>query len=281
MLWNTNAVVWILGGAALCATAAAAARHLRAVNTSGFVALIIYPAGAVVAGIVFADFLPSSVGAGSVVAVLLISSLIGYYRAPTRRDLRIQQLAAPSIEEAKREATNTIDEEDRQHALHAQARLALRKRDLKAFDLAIANLTHPGLFLQEICMTDAGEFVKSFLAIHPDPHCVDGFRGYVTALHVAAQRGHDAVVTALLQGGAEPNGRDQWGHTALWYAAVCNGGHLSTVHILMDGGTDPRIADHDGRTPLDWATMKASPDQNAAVVSALRERELKGERSAK
>jgi ankyrin repeat protein len=76
------------------------------------------------------------------------------------------------------------------------------------------------------------------------------------------------TVSTLLQRGADMNARDQFGHTALWFAATNHGGHVAVVRLLLGTGADPTLADSKGRTPLDWASMN-DPHRNPAVVAIL------------
>ncbi|KAM0433480.1 hypothetical protein ACHAPT_004360 [Fusarium lateritium] len=69
-----------------------------------------------------------------------------------------------------------------------------------------------------------------------------------TPLISATQRGHEAVVKALLLGRADPNWADYQGRTALWWAAC--GGHVSIAKLLLDKGADPNHLDIHGITVL-------------------------------
>ena len=67
-------------------------------------------------------------------------------------------------------------------------------------------------------------------------------------LVVAAEKGHTAVVTALLDAGADVNKADKFGSTPLYAAAGY--GHTAVVTALLDAGTDVNKADDEGITPL-------------------------------
>eukprot|EP00929_Paragymnodinium_shiwhaense_P048577 TRINITY_DN24541_c0_g1_i1.p1 TRINITY_DN24541_c0_g1~~TRINITY_DN24541_c0_g1_i1.p1 ORF type:complete len:174 (+),score=31.19 TRINITY_DN24541_c0_g1_i1:333-854(+) len=77
-----------------------------------------------------------------------------------------------------------------------------------------------------------------------------------TALHSAAQQGHDAVAKMLLEHGAEPNACAESGDTALHNA--CAKGHLEMAKLLVQGGADVNQKNLQDYTPLacaeDWAT---------------------------
>lgn len=99
----------------------------------------------------------------------------------------------------------------------------------------------------------------------------------VTALHLAAGRGHLAVVKALIAGGANvnmmsyrPNGEHNSG--ALYIASIW--GHLQVAKTLLAAGADVRQRDSDGGTSLHAAVndfyvdiadmlLKAGVDPNA------------------
>jgi hypothetical protein len=76
-----------------------------------------------------------------------------------------------------------------------------------------------------------------------------------TALHIAADRGHDDVVDLLL---ADPdtavNARDSLGRSPLVLASLM--GHESTVaRLLADPRADVNLTDRDGLTPLHWSAL--------------------------
>jgi ankyrin repeat protein len=84
-----------------------------------------------------------------------------------------------------------------------------------------------------------------------------GVRG--TALMIASARGHTAIVTYLLEQGADPNRVDSCGRTALMGAAFCGvlaGQVLSEtvqmqiVSALLARGADINHRDSDGNTAL-------------------------------
>jgi ankyrin repeat protein len=170
---------------------------------------------------------------------------------------------------------------DSQDALHAQARQALTCRDLTAFRKAINGITDIDRkrdtldlgfrsLLIEAAEAGATDFVIVLLGRGAAINQADTYRGHVTSLQYAAQRGHLATIRTLVEHGANLNAQDQWGYTALWYAATCHGGHRDIVDFLLRSGADPALADSEGRTPLDWATMNSANKQNREVVAMLR-----------
>jgi len=59
----------------------------------------------------------------------------------------------------------------------------------------------------------------------------------------------------LLERGADPNAKNNDGHTPLHNAAYF--GHVDVVKILLERGANPRIADNGGRIPLYYAKDSA------------------------
>ena len=70
-------------------------------------------------------------------------------------------------------------------------------------------------------------------------------------LQSAAAGGHRKIVKMLLANGADPNIREQWGHTAL-HAAAENGDE-EMIRILLYGGADLTLKNSQGKTALDLA----------------------------
>ena len=74
------------------------------------------------------------------------------------------------------------------------------------------------------------------------------------ALMLASQNGHEAVVTALLKAGADVNAKLPNGGTALLTASF--EGHDAVVAALLMGGADVNAKDNNGRTALDIASHR-------------------------
>lgn len=94
--------------------------------------------------------------------------------------------------------------------------------------------------------------VKSLLSDGADVHRQTTLRGD-TALSASAERGHDKVVTLLLQAGADPNSRNKSSWRPLHFAA--RNGHAGTVRILLASGANPNASQEEGGTPLHAAAQ--------------------------
>ena len=90
--------------------------------------------------------------------------------------------------------------------------------------------------------------------------------GY-TALQYAAKYGHAETVLALIANGADVNAAGQYGYTALHYAAI--NGHAETVLALIEKGAGVNAADIQGRTPLQIATMNGKNEISRAIEHPL------------
>ena len=109
----------------------------------------------------------------------------------------------------------------------------------------------------------------------------------LTALHLAAQKGHADAVRTLIELGANPAATSKRGRTALhlacsdqadagvvrvlteaapgmidardekgWSALhwACSKAHVESMHVLLSAGADARAAAEDGTTALHWAS---------------------------
>lgn len=79
-----------------------------------------------------------------------------------------------------------------------------------------------------------------------------------TPLSTAVAALDRAIVTMLLQRGADVNIGDELGRSPLM-AAILNFADNGTLRLLLDAGVDTNAADHRGLTPL-WATLLENGD---------------------
>lgn len=73
-----------------------------------------------------------------------------------------------------------------------------------------------------------------------------------TALHHAAEKGHEAITRLLLQQGANKMAKDNNGLIALQLAI--KKGHKAVAQLLLDMGTDVSATNNNGSTPLHYAS---------------------------
>jgi ankyrin repeat protein len=83
-------------------------------------------------------------------------------------------------------------------------------------------------------------------ALHRNPD-LEAKKSGMTALHVAALRGQEAIVQELLGKGASIESEDTNGRTALGWASY--GGHQGAVELLLEKGASRQIKDKFGYTP--------------------------------
>jgi ankyrin repeat protein len=77
-----------------------------------------------------------------------------------------------------------------------------------------------------------------------------------TPLHCAIWKGHQSVVAALVEAGANVNAHNQndhWGTTPLHAAAHAN--QAAIAQFLIEHGADVNATDREGRTPLFHTTF--------------------------
>ena len=87
---------------------------------------------------------------------------------------------------------------------------------------------------------------------HDGPDFVPSRRSGETPLHLAAQLGHGAIVTLLLERGADVEAASGPGYTPLHMAA--EQGHVEVIKRLVDeGGANVRAVTGRDATPLHWA----------------------------
>ncbi len=108
--------------------------------------------------------------------------------------------------------------------------------------------------------------VRLMLDAGGDPNLRQRCAGKSTALIEAIIRRRDEVVSALLDAGADPNVPDEFGRTAMHYAAMFDRSDL--VKSLAIAGADIDVRDKEGHTPLLVAYVEASVGTVTALKSA-------------
>ena len=85
-----------------------------------------------------------------------------------------------------------------------------------------------------------------------------------SSLHMAAASGQEAVVTVLLDNGANINHANKVGWSAL-HLSVYNG-HETVVGLLIDRGADVNLVNNDGDRPIDVAKTQKTKDMLIALT---------------
>ncbi|KAL2837789.1 ankyrin repeat-containing domain protein [Aspergillus pseudoustus] len=79
-------------------------------------------------------------------------------------------------------------------------------------------------------------------------------KGWLRAIHIAAQKGHERIMRVLLQrSGVDPNAPDSDGRTPLFHAVVED--HEDAVRLLLSHGARIGVLDCEGRSVLHWAVL--------------------------
>lgn len=104
---------------------------------------------------------------------------------------------------------------------------------------------------------DRSGIVRLLLAAGAEPNRGSGPDRRELPLCAAAAWGHTETVAALLSAGAEPDAREEFGSTALLWAA--GNGHATTADALLSHGADATLTSGRGESPLVLAARGGSP----------------------
>lgn len=129
--------------------------------------------------------------------------------------------------------------------------------------------------LQSACLAGHTELVTTLLALGCNPNYA---RDTWTPLHHAVDKGHSAVVTALLENGADANARNGSRETPLYIAA--QRGRIELTRILLAAGARHHLADKYGQTPLIRSAVLGHADVVVLLLGAgadIRDRDVSGD----
>lgn len=87
--------------------------------------------------------------------------------------------------------------------------------------------------------------------------------GWLSTMHIAAQKGRDHIVRILLRRGMSFDERDSDGRTPLVLAVMES--HVAVIRALLAYGARVDDVDHEGRSALHWAVLQ----RDEAVLSLL------------
>lgn len=88
----------------------------------------------------------------------------------------------------------------------------------------------------------------------------------VSSLFIACQKGHAAVLRALLDAGADTNLVADDGSSPLFVASQA--GHAEVVKALLDAGADPHLVADDGATPLFISAERGHADVASLLANS-------------
>ncbi|KAE8153078.1 ankyrin repeat-containing domain protein [Aspergillus avenaceus] len=91
--------------------------------------------------------------------------------------------------------------------------------------------------------------------------------GWLSALHIAAQKGHVGIVRVLLQQDIDCDEVDSDGLTPLVHATIK--GHKDVVNMLLLHGARINSTDKEGNSVLHWAVRRERGELNSAGMTPL------------
>lgn len=103
---------------------------------------------------------------------------------------------------------------------------------------------------------DRPGIVRLLLSAGADPNRGSGPEQGELPLAGAATWGHTEAVRILLEAGALPDRRDEFGDTAL--LSALRNGHATTAGVLLAFGADPELCAEEGESPLLTAVRRGS-----------------------
>ncbi len=151
------------------------------------------------------------------------------------------------------------------HGSAASVAKVLREHGKKAVRDALLNDVPPLVWLA-LSDRDTEEKAALLFAIGQ----TDISLGESSLLHLACQRDHDELLSALLKQGVDVDRRDEQGKTALHVAAAEGG--LKLAELLLDFGASVSVTDARDRTPLYYAEHGG----HAELAALLRKRMAAG-----
>ncbi|KAJ0419838.1 ankyrin repeat-containing domain protein [Aspergillus carlsbadensis] len=100
----------------------------------------------------------------------------------------------------------------------------------------------------------------------------DASKGWLSTIHIAAQKGHERIVRVLLErGNMGPNITDSDGRSPIFHAAV--GGHNGVVRLLLSNGARVGHLDCDNRSVLHWTAHYQRIDVLQTLINHWAEHE--------
>ena len=111
------------------------------------------------------------------------------------------------------------------------------------------------------------DLAEQLITEHPE-HVNARGGGFETSMHVAACAGHAAILSLLLERGADLEDRRDYYKLTPLHGASLNG-RLEAMQCLLDHGANINVRDGEGWTPLYWAVKEKN---NIQVVQFLPER---------
>ena len=107
----------------------------------------------------------------------------------------------------------------------------------------------------------------SMTAMTNDDHLSQTQQDGDMALHLAAQDGHEAAVSVLLDNGADVNTRNYDGNTALNLAALK--GHAAALSVLLDNGVDVNTRDVNRYTALQRVLRRYPEEERSDSINGV------------